>query len=566
MIGSFLYLTGRTLYHRTARQILRLQEPRYLIAILVGGLYLYYFLFRQHPDREGVALVTASWLPLVALAGLLFAVVRWWIFGSDRTALAFSPAEVQFLFPAPVSRRALLHWKLLRLQVVILINTLIWALLLRRGQAPAGVGYYLASIYVVFATLSLHRLGASLARAGLRQHAGSARAQLLPAALVLAACLVLTSGVARHWSALTAGFQNGDPGAGFDAVLSTPVVALVLWPFRALLAPVFATSHAGWLRAMGPAVAILGVHYLWVLRSDTAFEEAALAASVERARQLEAVRQGRRATPTRAPGTTRPAWFPLTPTGWPGTAFLWKNLVSTTRTLRPSVVVIPFIIAAVMVGTGSLFRTAGWTEAVGLLALGLAGMLAFFGPVWIRNDLRSDLGRLDLLRAYPLRGWTIAAGEIAASVILLTTLELGLLLLAFLASLGNPLSHFPLSQRIAALVLALGLLPALNAVILTLQNAAALLFPEWVNTWGMKAGGVETMGQNMVTMTLSLVLTFLALLVPLVAAGLVLGSLSPLVGPLAAIPASLAALAAVALELYLLLRYVGRLLERSDRS
>ncbi len=565
MIGAFLYLTGRTLSHRLARQVRRLREPRYLVAIVVGGFYLYYFLVRPRDDSTNRALVTSSWLPLVALAGLLAAVVRWWVFGSDRTALAFSPAEVQFLFPAPISRRSLLRWKLLRLQVVILLNTLIWALLLRRGEAPEGMGYYLAAIYVVFATLSLHRLGASLARAGLRQHAGSAaRGQLLPAGLVLAASLVLITALVRHWTALATSVGTGHFGEAVQALLSVPAVAVVLWPFRALLAPVFATGHEAWLRAMGPALGLLALHYLWVMRSDAAFEEAALAASAERARRLEAVRQGYRVAPARAPGSSRPAWFPLRPTGWPGSAFLWKNTVAATRNLRPMVIAVPFVAAAVVMGSGSAFSRGGWAQAAGLIGLLLAAMLLFFGPVWIRNDLRSDLARLDLLRSYPLRGRTIAAGEIAASVVLLTSLELALLLLAFLAFLGSDVPGFPLSQRAGALVLAIGLLPGLNALTLTLQNAAALLFPDWINAWGVKGGGVETMGQNVVTMTLSLLLTLLGALGPLLAGGLAMGALYPLLGRWAAVPAAVIALAAAGLELYLLLLSVGRIFDRSN--
>jgi hypothetical protein len=59
---------------------------------------------------------------------LLLSAARWWLFGADRGTLAFAPAEVQFLFPAPVSRRALVHAKLVRTQLAILLNTLILSL------------------------------------------------------------------------------------------------------------------------------------------------------------------------------------------------------------------------------------------------------------------------------------------------------------------------------------------------------------------------------------------------------------------------------------------------------
>ena len=44
--------------------------------------------------------------------------------GPRERLLAFSPAELQFLFPAPVTRRQLVQFKLVRAQLVILVNIL----------------------------------------------------------------------------------------------------------------------------------------------------------------------------------------------------------------------------------------------------------------------------------------------------------------------------------------------------------------------------------------------------------------------------------------------------------
>jgi len=52
---------------------------------------------------------------------------------------------------------------------------------------------------------------------------------------------------------------------------------------RWLLAPAYAKSPDVWLRAIGPACAILVLHYLWVLRADSAFQTAAVEASARRA-------------------------------------------------------------------------------------------------------------------------------------------------------------------------------------------------------------------------------------------------------------------------------------------
>jgi hypothetical protein len=52
----------------------------------------------------------------------------------------------------------------------------------------------------------------------------------------------------------------------------------------------------------------------------------------------------------------------------------------------------------------------------------------------------------------------------------------------------------------------------------TIQNGAALLFPAWVKLGTAKSGGVEVLGQSILTMVASLVVLGLALIPPAIAA------------------------------------------------
>src|SRR5256885_4311085 len=53
MIGAALSLTGRSLVTATRRRVARLRQPKYLIGLVVGGLYFYWFFFRP---RRGAGL------------------------------------------------------------------------------------------------------------------------------------------------------------------------------------------------------------------------------------------------------------------------------------------------------------------------------------------------------------------------------------------------------------------------------------------------------------------------------------------------------------------------------
>ena len=59
---------------------------------------------------------------LVGALALFVIVLLAWIIPHERAALTFTEAEVAFLFPAPVSRRTLIHFKLLRSQLRIFFS------------------------------------------------------------------------------------------------------------------------------------------------------------------------------------------------------------------------------------------------------------------------------------------------------------------------------------------------------------------------------------------------------------------------------------------------------------
>ncbi len=135
----FGYLAWRSAHNRVARQVRHLRSPRYVAALLLGLTYLWFVVIAQRPAPAVGGLADPRWLELVGALALLGAVAWGWIFGVERRVLAFSPAEVTFLFSGPVSRRGLIQFKLLRSQLLILFNALLWTLILSRerfGMSP----------------------------------------------------------------------------------------------------------------------------------------------------------------------------------------------------------------------------------------------------------------------------------------------------------------------------------------------------------------------------------------------------------------------------------------------
>ena len=71
-----------------------------------------------------------------------------------------------------------------------------------------------------------------------------------------------------------------------------PVARAITYPFRIMIRPLAAHTLDEWLARLWPAFAMLALHYIWVIRADTAFEEAAAEVSLRRAQaRAETVRR-----------------------------------------------------------------------------------------------------------------------------------------------------------------------------------------------------------------------------------------------------------------------------------
>lgn len=577
MIAALLYLQFRSHTNRVVAQIKRLKKPKYLAGFVVGGAYFYFYFFRylfhSRPGRGGGGLAMSpdflSSLEIAAALLVLAFLLFKWIFPSDRAALSFTETEVNFLFPAPVSRRTLIHFKLLKAQAGILLTTLLLAFLSNRFGKEGNAWLHIAGWWLLFSTLSLHTIGASFARTRLLDHGithGKRRAIILLALAIAVGGILLW---ARQRLAPPTEAELADPKALWGyvrQVLTSGPAFYILFPFRLLVRPFLAQDVSSFLATFGPALAFLVAHYLWVIRSDVAFEEASVDLARKRA-ELIAAAKGGNLQPAQRKARREP--FALNPLGSPAMAFLWKNLIAAGSmfTLRLWIILaFAFGLPAVIFSLNSR-GTAGPPIVGMLLAMGLFWSL-LAGPQILRQDFRQDLHLADVLKTYPLAGWRMVLGQLLAPALILAGVQWLLLLVAVIAVTHGPEGMvLPISTRLSVGAGAAMILPMLGFASLLIPNAAVLLFPSWFQSGPERTHGLEATGQRLIV-ALAQLLVFLLTLLPAAATfALIFFLLQFAVGWTIATPiACLASALMLAAETTLGIFALGKVFDRFDLS
>jgi ABC-2 type transport system permease protein len=569
MIGATIYIIVCSARNRLRRRLRRLREPRYLIGAIFGLIYLYFTVFARlrtfGSGRRG-ARGGAPWGGPITLTGLgaagttaaglglLATTAISWIMPFESGLLQFSDAEIQFLFPAPVSRRGLLVYRMLRSQLGLLFTAVIASIFL---PSASGYGRVRTSIamWIFMVTAKLYFTGVTLARTRLAaRSARSRRLAWLPIGVLGIAIAIVLRAVSVAYAA-TPPVHLSDVFAMLDSISSAGPSRVVLWPFMALARPLFAEWPGPYLSALAGSAIVLAATMTWVLLSDSAFHEAANESVERRAQQPSSKRASYR---------VRSGGWTLAPAGRPEAAFAWKAAMQTLR----------------IVDRGALFRSIAIIFALTMIALsigrnnGVAAMIGIFGiagtlftilmaPQVIRIDFRQDLRHLDLLKTWPVPSGAIVRGEIAwpgAAITIVSWVSLAVALALSPATLGSASLAWRASGAAAIALLAPGIVFAQ----LTIHNAIALIFPAWVPLGNQRQRGLDAMGQRLIMLAGTWLLLAVMMLPGAVAGGVVWFVMQLVIGVAAVVPAAAVCTTIVGLEVLAATEALGPAYERLD--
>lgn len=370
--------------------------------------------------------------------------------------LYFRPAEIDFLFPAPVSRRELLLYHILgRLQMTCL-STLWMSLFLLRFS---GRWYYgLAALFIGTAFLQF-----VTELSGLLFSAIDVRMTRWAKRLAFVALLALLGGgilVAKGNKPADASLAEVARG-----VLESPAVRVLSAPTKIYVEAFTATSREGFLFWAGIGTALLLAMVLLMMVLDVAYTEGSLRHSRAVQSRLQKMRSGGGAFAN--PGRKLRVSLPSFPRLGGAGPLAWRQTLEMVRNSRGlillSLVMGTVLLPQVIMGMGR--NDPGGQPFVSLM------FLIFLTTCMTQNfafDFRRDIDRMAYLKSLPVPAWALAAGQILPSTVLFTLLQtLWMVVIMLLSDVPSASWHMEL----------LLFLPPVNWLATAADNSLFLVMP-----------------------------------------------------------------------------------------
>lgn len=386
----------------------------------------------------------ASWISIITLGLLLLGLLG----NNTDQVLAFTPAEVDQLFPGPFTRRQLLAYRLMGTLLGTLVGGLIFGIFLRNFAHT----YVLSALgaFLLLAHVNMGAMVIALVRQGV-----AARLYTTTRKTVVIGLLVIV-GVAAWWALA----PQAPPIEELLAMKDAPAVRAMLLPLHPLelvfgAASVMDALIGGAMASILPLAMLLSVFAL-----DRNCEEVMLEASRKRAQRLERL-QGK----VKLTGQARSRRLVRIPFLGPASVIVGRQMLSALRGSRTHLLIM-LLIPAVFIAPSLIAPDKSEAIMRNVFPIIMAWGL-FLIPTLFRFDFRAELDHLELLKSLPLRPFALVAAELFTPVAVATLLFVGIC--AALPSGRDAIQAYPW--------IAPGV-PVVALLIVAIENLSFLLWPE----------------------------------------------------------------------------------------
>lgn len=425
---SLIYLEYRQLVNslkNTVRSPKRLIPSLIFVAWVVSWLIHSILLLSTEPQIITPSDELLTYLPIDTIRLIIFIAL---CIGSvfvvysafNSSLLVFSIAQIDFLFPTPISRRKVLLIKLLKdylkygLWVILIYFVVCTSVLhgIRRSLIP----WSLVSITSIVALLIFivniaHTINIvfTFGYERLRQVGILIKVMLLglPAG---------TLGYGIYHYAITRDIYAGLLFAA-NSPIADALFAPARWCSELFLAPIIGVTPEEWSHFAMLWLLAAGSLSVLLTRKENIYEPSlGISIKLARRRQMKGSQtyMDMRIDALREKGTTRACRFAVPPFGTGATALLWKNLVLKYRAYQGQVIFI-FLLSLVIAYLirQLLPQDLGLAEYVPLLMIYVIWLLS----IAAQAEIKAELKFANIVKSMPIAAWKIMLAQIAGPVI-----------------------------------------------------------------------------------------------------------------------------------------------------
>lgn len=442
---------GKSLFRRMTRNIGTVKGALlFIFGIAVVVLWLAPSAYQaMHVKRTDPAVVIAI-VPAIMLAMCLLNLIT---SGGDK-AVVFTPAEVDFLFPAPFTRRQLLAYKLGKSLVGLLFSSLLLSVVFLRHAVSwpfAWWGTFLALIFMQLLAMAITLIAQST---GERAYTRSRKIILVAVLLVIAAAVIPS-------------LKAEDGRLGFlklaQAVHSSRIGSILLSPLEAF-GRVFVASR-WWPNGLIYTAAALGINGLLVLvvfYLDADYLEAAAAKSQKVHERAQRLRKGGLSALAK-PGRKGKWRIPELPHLRGAGPIAWRQMTTALRNSRGLL----FVLLILALTVGPITFAPGNVENPGHSFITAFAFSTLIVGALLRFDFRGDLDLMDHLKSLPVSASAVSIGQLITPVLMMSACHLMIV------------GSVALAMRKMDILLASAAVLSLpfNVLLFGVENAMFLLFP-----------------------------------------------------------------------------------------
>jgi hypothetical protein len=423
------------------------------------------------------------------------------VLSTGERGIYFTPAEISILFPAPLSRRQIVLYRIVMMTILSLPAPVMLGLVFRRHAAGFAQAFIALVLMLQFMQLFAMAVALVADAAGEALY-GRVRKVLGVVVVLIVVAVVLAQGKlpsAANW------------GEWLQSARHTVWWQVLAWPMRGFF-DVFLAERLwpDFLLGLLGSLAVLGVLLGVVFALDANYLEVAAASSTRIYNRLQRLRRG---TIPLAEGTggKRPMSLPDFPS-WGGIGpIFWLQATSALRGLGRFLLVVGLITVVLFSVLYQNVLDEESEKAVAPILVGAIVWISLFVTALVPFDFRGHIDLMAYLKTLPIKPWRLATGQLLTPALLITMVHWLLLIpCLFLGSqgegprLGDPVWILP----------AIALSFPFNFLVFALENVLFLFFPVRMAAGG---GDVQALGRNVLTIMAKFLILFVAAVIAFLA-------------------------------------------------